>query len=157
MTTPHLAAIAVRTGRGRPMRELSEALAEAGGGLTADIRVSPNRGVTLLSRRQWQEAMRELGIELPWHTRRANLLIEGAGSLRPWIGQSITIGEIELEIMGETEPCSVMDRQQPGLRRALTPECRGGVHARVIRGGYLRVGDAVRLANAVSCHTTTDP
>ena len=55
------------------------------------------------------------------------------------------IGDLVLEITGETDPCSRMDEARQGLRLALTPEWRGGVCCRVVTGGDIAVGDAVRL------------
>jgi MOSC domain-containing protein YiiM len=39
----------------------------------------------------------------------------------------------------------VMDIQQDGLRKALKPDWRAGVSCRVLAGGKIKVGDAVRL------------
>jgi MOSC domain-containing protein YiiM len=41
-----------------------------------------------------------------------------------------------------------MDKQHEGLRKALTPEWRGGVACRVLRGGDVAVGDDVALLRA---------
>jgi len=57
----------------------------------------------------------------------------------------ISIGEVQLEVVEENPPCRVMDIQQSGLRKALTPDWRAGVTCRVLSGGKLRVGDSVRL------------
>jgi len=43
------------------------------------------------------------------------------------------------------KPCHVMEETAPGLRAALTPAWRGGVHGRVLRAGAIRVGDAVEI------------
>src|SRR5688572_33282992 len=37
----------------------------------------PGRQVTVLFREGWEAACRDLGVTLPWTTRRANLLVEG--------------------------------------------------------------------------------
>jgi MOSC domain-containing protein YiiM len=39
-----------------------------------------------------------------------------------------------------------MESQQAGLRDALKPNFRGGVHGEVLTGGTIHVGDAVRVA-----------
>jgi MOSC domain-containing protein YiiM len=113
-------------------------------GIVQDYRGTGLRQVTLLAANQWQQVVAELGVDLPWHTRRANLLIEGI-DLPATVGQRIQIGECRFAIGGETTPCVRMDEIQPGLRRILTPEMRGGVWGKVLRGGQLRVGDSVRV------------
>jgi MOSC domain-containing protein YiiM len=140
-------AIAVRTRRGGPMREVPQTAARPDAGLDGDLPAGRDRGLTLIAREDWQAAIRELGADLPWHTRRANLLVEGL-SMRALVGRRLRIGPVELAIVGETEPCQVMDDQHAGLRRALVPGCRGGVHGRVVRGGLIAVGDAVRVLAA---------
>ena len=137
--------IAIRTAKEGPMRELLVAHAVAGHGLEEDkVPVKPDRGITFLSGEKWAEVCVALGFHIPWHTRRANVLTEGL-DLATLIGRSIHIGEVEVAIIGETKPCALMDKIQAGLRNALTPECRAGVHGRVIHGGALRVGDAIRV------------
>jgi len=141
--------LAIRTGKLAAMRELKEVAAAAGGGLEGDNRSSRNRSVTLLAVEQWNLAIQELGVDLPWHTRRANVLVSGI-DLASSIGRTLRIGEVEIAVVAETEPCEVMDRQQVGLRQALTPDCRAGVYGRIVRGGTLRVGDAVTVGEPVS-------
>lgn len=139
-----LRGIALRPVDGEPMREVTQANVIAGRGIDAENRKTGRREVTLLSAERWRDACRELGVELPWHTRRANLLIEGI-DLGATLGQVLTIGPIQLRIHGETRPCGIMDEQHPGLREALVPDFRGGVHAEVLVGGTVRIGDPVRV------------
>ena len=51
-----------------------------------------------------------------------------------------------LEVTQETKPCHLMEAAHPGLKRALTPEWRGGVCCRVLKGGKVRVGDRVEAS-----------
>jgi MOSC domain-containing protein YiiM len=139
-----VAGIAVRTGPGAAMRELKEATACAGGGLSGDNPSSPRRGVTLLCAPQWRQVNTELGTSLPWHTRRANLLVD-CPTLEPLIGLTVAIGQVKIRIEGETKPCSVMDAAHAGLMTALKINCRGGVHGRIITDGVMRVGDPLVL------------
>jgi MOSC domain-containing protein YiiM len=134
--------IAVRTAEGGPMREIDRAEAAVDCGLAGDLRSSPDRGVTLISAQQWRRALADIGADLPWHTRRANVLVDAA-SLEPLIGQRIRIGDVEIDVVAETKPCGVMDQLHQGLKMALAPDCRGGVYGRIVRGGALRVGDSV--------------
>lgn len=144
---PSVVGLAVRSRKQGPMREIESDLVAVDGGLAADIPVARDRGLTLLSREQWSEVQRELGVDLPWHTRRANVLVEGL-PLGDLIGQRLRLGEVELEIIDETRPCEMMDRLHQGLRATLEPQRRGGVHGRVVRGGRLRLGDPVRVVPA---------
>ncbi|MCG3126312.1 MAG: hypothetical protein CHACPFDD_01144 [Phycisphaerae bacterium] len=143
-----VAAIAVRSPQTGPMVELREARAQADGGIEGDVPSNPQRGVSFISLPQWHSTMQELGgARLPWHTRRANILVD-ADSLAAWIGRTVRVGDVEVSITAETRPCELMDRFLPGLRAALARDCRGGVHGRVVRGGVIRVGDAVTLQDA---------
>lgn len=137
--------IAVRTARRGAMREMEEAEVRADFGLVDDVpRKRVERGITFLSSVQWDEVNAELGSDLVWHTRRANVLVEEVGSLAKWVGRRFRIGEmVEVEITGETRPCGLMEYLKAGLEEALEPDCRGGVHGRVLRGGRFRVGDLI--------------
>ena len=55
------------------------------------------------------------------------------------------IGNVILEITGETTPCQLMDENYPGLQKALEPNWNGGVTCRVIKGGEIKKGDNVTL------------
>ncbi|MFY8207099.1 MAG: MOSC domain-containing protein, partial [Arenimonas sp.] len=55
----------------------------------------------------------------------------------------LRIGEAELQIMLETDPCPRMDAQHDGLTAALTPHWRGGVCCRVLADGIVNTGDSV--------------
>ena len=138
--------IALRTGVGGPMRRVAEAVAVENAGLQGDVPSTQGRGITFISSEQWAEVVGELGRELPWHTRRANVLLRAVG-LSDWIGRCILLGEVEVEITLESKPCKLMDRLAPGLRDALSPDCRGGVAGRVVKGGIIRVGDTARVAS----------
>ena len=82
---------------------------------------------------------------MPWTTRRANLLLEGVSFSAKDVGVQIHIGEVILEITRETDPCSRMDEQQPGLRKALEPDWRGGVCTRVVQDGKIHLGDTATV------------
>lgn len=114
-------------------------------GVARDVRGLPGkRQVTVLSEEAFNEACTELGATLPWTIRRANLLISGI-NLENSKGKSLEIGDVVLEITGETDPCYRMDEQFEGLKDALQPNWRGGVTCRVVSEGNISLGDEVNL------------
>jgi len=140
-----LAGIARREKKRASMETLESADINATTGVAGDFRGKPgNRQVTLLSMRDWQSACEELGAELPWTVRRANLLIEQF-DLPKAAGHIVAIGPVRLRTTIEVDPCSRMDEQAPGLRKALRPDWRGGVACEVIEGGTVSVGDEVSV------------
>ena len=126
------------------MEELPQAEAHAGGGIEGDLPSPIDRGITLLSADQWEQVTRDLDRDLPWHTRRANVLVSGPG-LERLIGHEIQLGPVRVTVTGETKPCKLMDQLCPGLRAALKPDCRGGVLGRITQSGTLAIGDEVVL------------
>jgi len=74
-------------------------------GIVQDYRGTGLRQVTLLDVGQWQTVLDELGVDLPWYTRRANLLIAGI-DLPATVGWRLQIGACRFAIGGETTPAS---------------------------------------------------
>jgi len=144
-----LRGVAFRPTDGDPMTELQECHVVAGRGIDRENRKPGKREVTLLSAESWADACRELGIDLPWHARRANFLIEGL-DLGALIGRTIAVGDMQVHIHGETKPCAIMDQARDGLRQALVPECRGGVFGQVLAGGLVRVNDPVAVVDSAA-------
>jgi len=140
-----LLGIAVKQRRKGPVSLHEEALITVHAGIVGDWRGKPGkRQVTLMSLSNWRAACDELGVELPWQTRRANLLVDSL-PLAHTTGSRIVLGEAVLEVTGETEPCERMEEAQPGLFQALASGWRGGVTCRVIANGVVRVGMEVAL------------
>lgn len=135
--------LALKRAHGTPMEVVEQAEATEDG-LVGNVHQRRERRITLLSREQWEATQAELGGGLPWTTRRANVLVEGL-DLGPLIGKNLRVGEVEIHLYGETHPCSQMEDAQPGLLKAMTPECRGGVYGNVLQGGALRIGDTVTV------------
>lgn len=117
-----------------------------------------NRAVTVLALDDWRAALRALpeqdqfdafalptGNELAWTVRRANLLVEGV-DLPKAVGGQLEIGDgVVLEVTYPCVPCRRMEEARAGLLKALHPDWRGGVVTRVVAGGAIRLGDAVRV------------
>lgn len=139
-----LAAIAIAARKRGVMRETLFAEVTVPRGITGDARGHfPGRQVTLLFEHDWMAACADLGKPLPWTTRRANLLVSGM-DVPAEIGAKLAIGEVVLQVTEETTPCNLMEKAEAGLKAALKPGWRGGVCCKVLSGGTITTGDAVR-------------
>lgn len=134
-----------------PMETVDRVEVTVEAGLRGDFRgtIKPGgkgkRQVTLLERGDWDAAMAEVGHNIPWFQRRANLLVE-ALDLPQVSGVRLRIGaDVLLEITRETDPCERMEALAEGLKAALLPDWRGGACARVLVGGTIRVGDPIEV------------
>lgn len=110
---------------------------------------SGRRQISLIEAESWEAALADLKLPadqlLPWHVRRAKLLVHGIRLPRE-AGKVIAIGKtLRIETTCECDPCSRMDQILPGLKLALMPDWRGGVLGRVISDGEIAVGDEVRI------------
>lgn len=103
---------------------------------------SGNRGITLLQTEHLPVVAALAGLgEIAPATLRRNLLVSGI-NLVALKGQRFRIGGTTLEGTGFAHPCSRMEEVLgPGGYNAMRGH--GGLCARVIQGGLLRVGDAV--------------
>lgn len=138
-----LEAIWLKRQRGGEMSAVSEANAEAGGGLAGDANFGrPRRQVTLIEKEVFDELDDELGTPVDPALRRANLMVSGV-RLAETRDRKIRIGDCLLQIRGETRPCTMMEEQLSGLRDALDPDWRGGVFCTVLSDARIQVGDAV--------------
>lgn len=134
--------LAIRTRPRSPMQEQETAEVTKAKGLTNDFRGKfTKRQVTLLSAQQWRKACDELGTDLPWTLRRANILVKDIEFNQSHLGKTFQFGEVKLKVTEETEPCERMDAQYDGLTAALQNDWRGGICCTVLQGGELTVGD----------------
>ena len=140
-----LRSIAKRNKPGARMEEVCAAVVSINSGLLGDHqRLSSQRQITLLDKMDWDVACTELNIDMPWITRRANILLDGL-ELPKILGAQLKIGTCIFEITGETIPCKKMDDQFEGLCQVLKVNWRGGRTCRVINGGALQVGDNAEI------------
>ncbi|WP_237243382.1 MOSC domain-containing protein [Sphingomonas sp. gentR] len=148
--TGRLAGIARHAVPKGPMEVIDTAIVTLEGGVEGDVRgrIKPGgrgrRQVTLIERADWDAALAEIGRDIPWQERRANLLVEDF-DLPQIPGTRLRIGTVLLQITMECDPCHRMDAIADGLQAALTPDWRGGVCTRVIEGGTIRIGDNIRI------------
>lgn len=143
-----LLGIAIKNASKAPMLTLDDATITIESGVENDFRGEPGeRQVSLLSNEVWSDVCSQLQKELPWTTRRANLLVEGL-TLMETEGFYIHIGSVVLKITGETIPCRRMDELHSGLKEALIPLWKSGVVCEVKVGGRVAVGDEVVLSTS---------
>jgi MOSC domain-containing protein YiiM len=141
-----LKAIAIKNRSREEMQALDSAQITVANGIQGDFRgTQRGRQVTIVSESAWQKACQEIDMELPWTVRRANLLVDDIEFGSAWVGKTLRIGEAELVVIGETDPCSRMDEQHPGLTAALIPQWRGGISCNVVKPGDIKIGDQVEF------------
>ncbi len=122
-------------------------------GLENDYRgqSDPQKQVTLLSAKTWNNICQNLGVNLDWSARRANLLVDDIdfSEGETLIGHQVQVGKILLEITAETDPCARMDELHLGLKNALTPNWFGGVRCKVLKAGTIQLGDKIHLLKRI--------
>ena len=140
-----LAWIGLRPARRAPVLAVEEVLAEPGQGLQGDRFSSTRNGarqVTLISQESLRAIAAYLALEevAPDRLRR-NLVTTGI-NLAALKHRRFRIGGVLLEYSGECHPCSRMDEELgPGGYNAVRGH--GGITARVLEGGTLRLNDPV--------------
>ncbi|WP_205665182.1 MOSC domain-containing protein [Caldimonas tepidiphila] len=150
MRPGRVAWIGLRPARREPVHPVEEALAVAGQGLEGDryrTRSEGARQVTLVAAEHLAAIAAYLGLErLDPALLRRNVVTTGV-NLLALKGRRFELGGALLEYSGECHPCSRMEETLgPGGYNAVRGH--GGITARVLRGGTVRVGDALRLADA---------
>jgi MOSC domain-containing protein YiiM len=99
--------------------------------------------VTLIEGEDLDYIEDELGIRVKSGEHRRNIITRGI-RLDEMRTKRFRIGEAILEYDRPRPPCRhVQDLSEPGMTRAL--KGRGGICASVVRGGWIRAGDAVEV------------
>lgn len=136
--------IGLRPARRAAMQVVEEAILLAGQGLEGDRYAGRNgaRQVTLIQAEHLSAIGAYLGLEAAAPERlRRNLVVSGL-NLLALKGRRFRIGAAVLDMTGECHPCSCMEEEfGPGGYNAVRGH--GGITARVLEGGAVRLGDAV--------------
>lgn len=145
-----LTAIGYRKIKSGPLFEVHKVKVTKAEGVTLGLaRRASNRQITVLCEEQWQQACKALNIVLPWTARRANLLISGIQFNAQHIGKVIHIGQLQLLITGETEPCFKMELVHSGLYDALN-NFKAGVTCKVLNDAEIQIGDTIHITEQLS-------
>ncbi len=150
---------------GAPMEAKDAVEAIAGGGLAGDRyqtgagfysarpRADGGREVTLIEAEALAALAAEHGITLTAADSRRNLTTRGV-RLTGLIGLRFRIGEVVCEGIDDCPPCQHL--VEVTGRPVLAPLAgRGGLRARIVVGGWLRVGDAITLVERDEPRTAT--
>ncbi len=136
--------IGLRPARAVPMREVAQALAEAGKGLAGDRYQggSGKRGITLIQAEHLPAIAALAGLPaVAPATLRRNIVVSGL-PLLALKGRRFRLGEAVLETTDTCDPCSMMEAALgPGGYNAMRGH--GGLCARILQGGRIGVGDAL--------------
>jgi MOSC domain-containing protein YiiM len=145
-------AIFVAPAGGAPMAAVAEVRAVAGRGLEGD-RYMTRRGywtdvdecqVTLIRGEDLEAITAGSGVSVAHGEHRRNLVTRGV-DLRGLAGWRFRIGEAVLVYDRPRPPCRYIESiTEPGMTRALAAR-RGGICARVVESGLIRVGDEIEL------------
>lgn len=101
----------------------------------------PGREITLIESEALEALAGETGISLEPRETRRNVLTRGI-SLNALVGRRFRVGETELEGIELCEPCGHLELlTHTGVKAGLAH--RGGLRARITRGGEIRIGDTV--------------
>src|SRR5437588_10290084 len=148
-----------------PMQALAVVEAIAGEGLAGDRYYekigfySPRptdpgaREVTLFEAEVLDDLQRQAGIALSAAEHRRNLTTRGIRLLE-LLGRQFRIGDVLLEGVKDCPPCEHL--QQLTGKPLLAPLAdRGGLRARVLEGGTLRVGDPITVLSTATFSAQT--
>ena len=141
--------IGLRPARNEPIRPVESAIAVTGVGLEGDRYTggSGKRGVTLIQAEHLPAIAALSGhAEVSPVTLRRNLVVSGI-PLIALKGRRFRVGEVLLEGTSPCDPCSKMEvALGAGAYNAMRG--MGGLCARVIDGGALKLGDTVEWVDA---------
>jgi MOSC domain-containing protein YiiM len=136
--------IGIRPAHRAAMRVVQDTQLETGRGLVGDrySRLDGGRQVTLMQSESLATIASHLGREsVPPQDLRRNIITMGI-NLMALKGRRFRIGQVVFETSGECHPCSRME-ETLGAGGYNAVRGLGGITARVIEGGQIRVGDPV--------------
>ena len=146
--TGRLEWIGIRPGKKQALTESKSVRMEQGSGLEGDRfrgSVSGKRQVTLIQQEHLDVVARILGkSEILPELLRRNIVVSGI-NLLALKHQQFQVGEVLLETTGICAPCSRME-ENLGAGGYNTMRGHGGITAKILQGGQIKIGDVVRLA-----------
>ncbi|MEM9833273.1 MAG: MOSC domain-containing protein [Bacteroidota bacterium] len=139
--------VGIRTERRIPLQQVDSVLAQAGTGLEGDHfsgRGQSKRQVTLISAEHIRAAASMLHqADIDPSLLRRNIVINGI-NLLALKDKQFQVGDAVLEMSGLCHPCSRME-ENLGTGGYNAMRGHGGITARVVKEGLIRVGDGVKV------------
>ena len=151
--TGTIVSIFIAPAEGAELISLAEAELHAGKGIVGDHHYSesntdPDKELTLVEVEQIERANAETGLSIrPGETRR-NVVTQGI-SLNELVDREFTIGTVRARGIELCEPCRWVG-ELFATEQVSTPKVvaslvgRGGLRARILENGTIRVGDTLR-------------
>jgi len=100
--------------------------------------------VTFIAAEDLDDIERETGVSVKNGEHRRNVVTRGINLKSRRRGEPFGVGEVVFEYRGPRSVCRYIERlTEPGMTQAL--KGRGGICARVIENGTVRVGDEIKL------------
>ena len=142
---------------GAPMQAVEAARAVPGKGLEGDRYFDgkgsfsrwpgPHREMTLIAEEGLAAMEEETGIAFPAAASRRNVLVRGI-PLNDLVDQTFQVGDVQLRGIRLAQPCKYLARI---TEEAVLPGLvdRGGLRARILTEGTIRVGDVVEEVERV--------
>lgn len=136
-----------------PMRSVASARLVAGAGVEGDRywqgeggnpqKRGADREVTLIEAEALEALRREAGFDLAAAETRRNVVTRGV-ALNPLVGREFRVGGVTLRGLRKCDPCGHLEKlTRPGVLNGLAD--RGGLRARIVNDGEVRVGDPVQV------------
>lgn len=127
-----------------PMEAIQSIEAVAGHGFSgcAHARKNSPRQVLLVDKETLDAMQLDAGVI------RENITTEGLNVNGLAMGEQLRIGPVLLQVSAVCTPCDQLEKVRPGLRREMYG--RRGMLCRVVEGGVIRVGDAIRRVASVA-------
>jgi MOSC domain-containing protein YiiM len=130
-----------------PMQPVDELGVVEKTGIKGNADWGGKRQVTIIEQERWESMMRALGgADVDPSARRANVMVSGC-DLADSRHRILRLGDVRVEIRGETRPCERMDQAHQGLRRVMADPWNGGAYGVILDDGAIRVGDTVTLSD----------
>ncbi len=115
----------------------------------------PDFELTLIERENIESFAGESGLPFTAALARRNLVTEGV-DLNALVGKEFLVGDIRIEGIRRCEPCSYLAKTTfPETLKGLVH--KGGLRARIVTEGRIRVGDTVSVPALTGCVSEAHP